>query len=244
VRKCELFAQGLAKGLSNNQAALNAGLSAKSAGSTGSHYAREHDIVARVSELKATIEQAQSKVEAMVFEQALAGVAEPERVAAVAAFVAQAVRDRQYRLTVVQDIIDRIRQVVDQRAAGGSGVETGLLAQRQRRVGKETVIEYVYDSALVSGLLEALKFGAIEVGDWEDKHRITEDRGPDFSHLSVEELRQQQAILEEAKVKLDALRAPKPAQVFIEAAPGSVVAGNNSASVEDSEIGGDTSDIS
>ena len=62
---------------------------------------RDHEVVARVSELKATIAQAQSKVEAMVFEAALAGVAEPERVAAVAAFVAQAVRDRQYRLTVV-----------------------------------------------------------------------------------------------------------------------------------------------
>ena len=68
--------------------------------------------------------------------------------------------------------------------------------------------------------------GGSEVGDWEDKHRInTDDRGPDLSHLTDEQLAEEVRILRETKAKLDALHAGQPLPKFLDAAPGSVQSG-------------------
>ena len=117
-------------------------------------------------------------------------------------FVRARVADRQYRITVLAEMLEELR------AVSARVTEGGRLAAPVYREARER-----------------LKQIAIETGQWSEDDRITEDCGPDYSHLSVEELREQQAILAEAKAKLDALRQHKPSEGLIEAAPGSLLSG-------------------
>lgn len=106
------------------------------------------------------------------------------------------------------------------------GGETGLLIETRRSIrnGKKTSVvrEYAFDRGLFAELRETLKQAAIEKGQWGEIDRTEEDRGPDYSHLSVEELRERQAIFAETRAKLDALDAARSNTGLIEAAPGSV----------------------
>jgi len=61
---------------------------------------------------------------------------------------------------------------------------------------------------------------AMEVGDWGKASPITEDRGPDYSHLTVEQLYAQRRILQEAKDKMDSVMNMPVG--LIEAAAGAV----------------------
>ena len=59
-------------------------------------------------------------------------------------FVAGQIAERQYRLAVYQDVVDRLRMVIDERAAAARalpkdqivpGGSSGLLARRQKMLG-------------------------------------------------------------------------------------------------------------
>jgi hypothetical protein len=110
------------------------------------------------------------------------------------------------------------------------GAGSGLLVRKRKNLkeGKKIVVveEWSFDGAILSDLKDSLKQATIEVGDWEDKHRInTDDRGPAYSHLTDEQLAEEIRILRETQDKLDALHAGKPIPRLIEAAPGSVQSG-------------------
>jgi hypothetical protein len=121
--------------------------------------------------------------------------------AVAAPFVKNLIRERGYRLTIYQEMLDELRD------------------PKQLVNDKGQIRAVIYEK-----ILAVLKQAAVETGDWEDKHRITEDRGPDLSHLTNEQLFEEQKILREARERLEALRRPKEPGL-IEAAPGSVLSG-------------------
>jgi phage terminase small subunit len=224
----ELFAQGLAKNLQPLEAARFAGFSPKGCDSQASRLKRAPHILARVQELCKEIARAgeavldEAKVAAMV-----------PRPVPLQPWMAVALRERQYRLTVIQDIVDRLRMVIDERAAAGRedesaapGAGTGMMVRRRRNliVNKKRVIveEYAVDGVVVTALLAALKQGAIEAGEWDEEHRAPTAETVDVSHLTVEQLYAEQRILRETREKLDRVHRGLPPVEQIEAAVGTV----------------------
>jgi phage terminase small subunit len=216
----ELYAQSEARGATCTQAAIDAGFSSKSARAIGGRLHRDPRIAARVVAIKAEI------------------VAELDRMATPVAtqarsFIRQQVQERQYRLSIVQDVVDRLRSLMDSRAAAFMesgevcpGGETGLLARSEKMIGsgKAAVLitEYKLDSAVLSELRESLKQAAIESGDWDEKQIKASAPADDATRgLSVEQLYARQAILLEAKAKIEALESGKSVEAHrvIEARP-------------------------
>jgi len=188
-QKRELFAQGLAKG----QAARNAGFSEKFAQVEAYRLCKNPAVLSRVAELRLRIANASAKASEAVL------LAAEDESAVAAPFVRNLIRDRAYRLTVYQEMLDELRD------------------PKQLVNDKGQIRAAIYEKTLA-----VLKQAAIESGDWEDRHRIAVDRGPDLSHLTTEQLLEEQKILREAREKLEALHAPKPSAGLIDAAPGSV----------------------
>jgi hypothetical protein len=222
--KQELFAQELSKGLSIVQAARNAGFTEKSAQTTGSHLAKDSAVIARVAELKSKVAEYQSKAAKVALEQALEQMPTRE-----AAFVLQAVRERQYRLSVIQDLVDRLRMVIDERAAAGRkdhqgvpGAGTGLLVRtlKSLREGKKIKIHEFWelDGVTIQKLYDGLKQAAIEAGEWQEEARSQPLQGPDLSHLTPEQLFAEQRILREAMEQIEAVRSGERPPVMLEAA--------------------------
>ena len=111
-------------------------------------------------------------------------------------------------------------------------IQAGTLFERLRSVGRVTeeilreargAKNHTIALQAIGRIERQLELEARLLGELDDSARVA--TGPDFSHLSVEELQQEQAVLAEAKAKLDALRAPKASTGLIEAAPGSVLSG-------------------
>ena len=161
----EGFAQGLVKGLTQTQAAKNAGFSAKTAESAGSRLAKNVKVRARIAELRELIVKLG---DGAVTEAEIEAQGEP------ASFISTRVRERQYRLTIYQETIDGLRALIDQRAAAykniSPGGASGLLVRTVRTIGRgknATRIEkYTLDRVVVSAVLRCLKQAAIESGDW------------------------------------------------------------------------------
>ena len=145
-----------------------------------------------------------------------------------ALFISTRVRERQYRLTIYQETIDGLRALIDHRAAAykdiSPGGASGLLVRTARTIGRgknaTSIEEYTFDRAVVTEICKCLKQVAMEVGDWGKARPIMEDRGPDYSHLTVEQLYEQRRILQEAKDKMDAVMNMPVG--LIEAATGAV----------------------
>ena len=109
----------------------------------------------------------------------------------------QAVRERQYRLTVIQDIVDRLRMVIHERAAAGRvlgdgaapGAGTGLLVRmlKSLRDGKKIKIHEFWeiDGVTIQKLYDGLKQAAIEAGEWQEEARAQPQQGPDLSHFNA-----------------------------------------------------------
>lgn len=221
IERQELYAQARVRGLEPKQAAEKAGFPPSSVYSQYYRLERNEKVIARIAELRDEI--------CKVSEQILQGA--EQLCKTPVPFIAQAVRQRHYRLTVIQDVVDRIRQLIDERAAAGvmqedvPGAGTGLLVRKQRNLkrGKkiEIVEEWQFDGAVLSELRDSLVHAAKEVGDWEEKHRVNDDRSViDLTALTTEQLLEEQRILAEARQRLEALRTPREPGL-IEAAPGS-----------------------
>lgn len=210
-RKHELFCEGLTAGLTQAQAYVNAGFSANSSDVGGNRLAKHHLVIKRLKELK--LRKTSAAIEILT---------NPASV-----FVANAIRERQYRLTVLQELVDKLRLVIKERAemykdCGGGG-STGLLVLRKRNVGKVVVEELVIDAVVISELKDLLKQGAIETGEWQEGPQIqrVEDidkKYPEYKNMSVAQLEAEHALLVETRDKLKAIRM----QGQIEAPAGSV----------------------
>ena len=133
-------------------------------------------------------------------------------------FVAGQIAERQYRLAMLQDLLDRLLALIEERAVAYRDVKpggtSGLLMRRVRMIGtgKNTVRieEYTFDRAVVTEILVGLKQAAIEVGDWGKKPDPAVSQGPDLSYLTPEQLFAEQRILREAREAIEKVRTGQP----------------------------------
>jgi hypothetical protein len=129
-------------------------------------------------------------------------------------FVAGQIAEREYRMGVYQDSVDRLRALIDDRAVAyrdvTPGGATGLLVQRVRSIrrGKKNIVihEYAVDVTLLAELRTTLKQAAIEAGNCQEEKRQPHpnDGLPDVSHMTVEQLYAERRALAEARRLLDA----------------------------------------
>ena len=111
----ERFVQGLIGGATATAAYISAGYSSKGAAQSAQRLLKNSEIRARKAELEEKV---------------------------VGKFVAGQIAERQYRLSVLQDIVDRLRMLIDERAAEGrakyqdvAGAGTGCWYARTRAFG-------------------------------------------------------------------------------------------------------------
>jgi hypothetical protein len=134
----------------------------------------------------------------------------------VAEFVGGQIADRQYRLAMLQDLLDRLLALINERAAAygdaAPGGATGLLMRTVRTIGTgkraRRVEEYTFDKAVVMEVREHLKHAAIETGPLEEKqsHRTATNQHSDLKNYTVEELYEEQRLLLEVKAKMEVFR--------------------------------------
>lgn len=112
----------------------------------------------------------------------LVAIAEQER----AAIVARGIADRQNRVDALNDRWERMRRVVDERAADPemqsvAGGRTGLLVHKLRVVGTGRnalqVDEYEVDTSLLAEMRATEKQAAQELGQWVEKLAPTDPTG-------------------------------------------------------------------
>ena len=88
--------------------------------------------------------------------------------------VQREITDRNARVGILQDLVDWMRKVIEERGAemadvpGGS---SGLLVKTYKGKDAATAV-YKFD-ALVKGLRETCKQVAIEIGQWAEKRNVT-----------------------------------------------------------------------
>jgi hypothetical protein len=117
-----------------------------------------------------------------------------------APFVRAQVNNRQYRITVLAEMIDELRSP-DARVRRDGGLI--VAAYREAR--------------------ECLKQVAIEAGEWQEEGRVLPPATTiDYSDYTDEQLFEEQRILREARERLEANRAGRPPAKLLEAAPGTV----------------------
>ncbi|MFP5227557.1 MAG: hypothetical protein ACLGXA_07985 [Acidobacteriota bacterium] len=184
----ELFCQARAKGLTQSQAAVAAGLSPKSAESQGSRLNKDERILLRICELQ--LENPVKSVKDGVEVEVKVNPASVQVLENAAPFVRAKIADRAYRLTVLQEMLNELR------------------APEARVTRMGNVASAAYREAR-----ECLKQAAIEIGDWEEAHRIVAPAGEDLRHMTPEQLFAEQRVLLEARAKIEALRS---GQVLIE----------------------------
>ena len=82
--------------------------------------------------------------------------------------------DRNARVGLLQDLVDRIRKVIEERGdemADVPGGSSGLLVKTYKGKNAQTPV-YKFDAALVKQMNAICKQAAIEVGQWDDKRAI------------------------------------------------------------------------
>ena len=145
----EHFAQFIVAGENMTQAAILAGYKESAANNMGSRLAKRPEIRGRITELRE-----------LHSEKAL---------------TAAGIRNPQARISALEDIWTRMRQVITERAADPEmqavpGGKTGLLVMTYKSVGSgpatEIKKEYAFDRALVQELREHSKQSAEELGQW------------------------------------------------------------------------------
>jgi hypothetical protein len=136
------------------------------------------------------------------------------RVASLVADMREAVRqrgiaDKRNRLDLYEDIKDRLRQVVAERAADPTmadvpGGRTGMLVRGYKSIGSgesaQRVEEYTVDGVLAKELRDYAKQAAIEVGDWAERRELT---GKDGAAIAVD--LNLKALTDEELVRLEQL---------------------------------------
>lgn len=85
------------------------------------------------------------------------------------------VKQRKQRLEILDDLVDRMRRVIEARAEDMKNVpggDTGLMVRQVKKVGDSVVEEYAVDTGLMRETREFLKQSAVEVGEWTEKKEI------------------------------------------------------------------------
>jgi len=152
--KHEQFAQLVAKGVSGTKAYTSAGYSANGAKQSAARMLTNADLCARIRELQKTISEGTIDVE---------------------------IRRRSARVQVLQNLLDRLVNVITARALEHSdhlAGATGLLVKDYRGKNAEQEI-WKFDAALVAQIQDVLKQAAIEEGQWTEKRGLSGSVGID-----------------------------------------------------------------
>lgn len=140
----EQFAQGLLQGLSATRAYVAAGFSEKGAGQSAARLLKNADICSRLIEIRAEVS---------------------------AGTIALEISDRNNRIQVLQDLLDRSRRLIAARALDMPDVpggETGLLCRDYKGKDANQPV-YKADTALMSEVRATMKQAAEELGQWVEK---------------------------------------------------------------------------
>ena len=189
----ERFVEHLISGATATAAYISAGYSSSGAAQSAQRLLQNAQIKARKAELE-------------------------ERV--TAGFVAGQIAERQCRLQMYQDVVDRILALLDERAVAyrdlAPGGATGLLVRRVRMIGTgnnaRCIEEYRFDRAVLVELRKYLKQAAIEVGEGRGEQKpeqIPQAPQNEYEQMTPEELYAEREILLRAKAEIDALRAKR-----------------------------------
>jgi phage terminase small subunit len=151
----EDFAQFIVAGENMTQAAILAGYKASAASNIGSRLAKLPQVRGRIAELK----ELHSKK----------------------ALTAAGIRNPQARISALEDIWTRMRQVITERAEDPEmqsvpGGKTGVLVMTYKTVGAgpsaQIKKEYAFDRALVQELRDHSRQAAEELGQWTTRKEI------------------------------------------------------------------------
>ena len=146
--KHEQFAQLVAKGVSASKAYVSVGYSHAGAAQGAARLLRNARVCSHVAEIRLALAE---------------GVIQRE------------ITDRNARVGLLQDLVDRIRKVIAERGADMADVpggSTGLLVRDLKGKDADTPV-YKFDAALVEQMNATCKQVAIEVGQWSEKSAIT-----------------------------------------------------------------------
>ena len=227
-QRWEVFCQGLATGMPVEQAYENAGFSANGAEKSARRLRARPEIASRLAELKGQIANGLAEITEVAPLQELL---QPE-IASPAprkVFVLGNIADRVYRISVLNDLLERCQLLMTERALdmkdvpGGS---SGLLVRKLKVVGGATTKsaargkvliertapevreEYTFDAALVASIRELTKEAGIEMGQRVENQAVSIVQPvadePDFSDVDTETLRRARDLMEQARLMLEA----------------------------------------
>lgn len=108
--------------------------------------------------------------------EAFAGRVAELRAAFSRAVESRGIADRQARVQTLQDLLDRMRLIVEGRAVDLGGVPggaSGLLVRQYKQTGKDSYeVEYAFDAALPREMRATMQQAAQELGQWTTKSEL------------------------------------------------------------------------
>jgi len=146
--KHEQFAQFVAKGVSASKAYVSVGYSQGGAAQGAARLLRNAKVCSHVAEIRSVLAE---------------GVIQRE------------ITNRNARVSLLQDLVDRMRRVIEERGAEMADVPggaSGLLVKTYKGKDAETAV-YRFDAALVEQMNATCKQVAIEIGQWSEKRQVT-----------------------------------------------------------------------
>jgi hypothetical protein len=158
----EHFALGVARGLTPTKAYVAAGFKGKGAHASANRLRRQATICDRLAELQVQVEQAS--------------------VESVREVIRLEVTERNSRIRALQDLADRWRRLIEERAADPRmkevpGGTTGLLMRTKKMLGSGPtayeVDEYKADAAASAEFRDTLMQAAKEMGQWQERSQVT-----------------------------------------------------------------------
>jgi hypothetical protein len=145
--KHEQFAQLVAKGVSASKAYVSVGYSQGGAAQGAARLLRNAKVCSHVAEIRSALAE---------------GIIQRE------------ITNRNARVGLLQDLVERMRRVIEERGAeladvpGGS---SGLLVKTYKGKDADTAV-YRFDAALVEQMNATCKQVAIEIGQWTEKRNM------------------------------------------------------------------------
>ena len=209
------------------QAYENAGFSANGAEKSARRLRARPEIASRLAELKGQIANGLAEITEVAPLQELL---QPE-IASPAprkVFVLGNIADRVYRVSVLNDLLERCQLVIAERALDMKDVpggKSGLLVRKLKVVGgavtkseargkvliertaPEVREEYMFDAALVASIRELTKEAGIEMGQRVEQQAVAlvpAADEPNFDHVDTETLTRARDLMEQARLMLEA----------------------------------------
>ncbi len=233
-QRWEVFCQGLATGMPVEQAYENAGFSANGAEKSARRLRARPEIASRLAELKGQIANGLAEITEVAPLQELlqpeiaSSAAQNAKPIAKKVFVLGNIADRVYRVSVLNDLLERCQLVIAERALDMKDVpggKSGLLVRKLKVVGgavtkseargkvliertaPEVREEYMFDAALVASIRELTKEAGIEMGQRVEQQAVAlvpAADEPNFDHVDTETLTRARDLMEQARLMLEA----------------------------------------